>query len=314
MFMDKSFKFRRVNELIGAFVMVTVALLVTGILLAGRAQQWFEPEYELRINFPIEGSFGLQKGAEVTVLGTPVGTVKQIDLVEKNRLQAVLKIRGNYVDFIKTDSIAVIKRKLGVAGDAFIDVTAGENGAPIARTGVTILDCRKDAELMEMVQSVLEQVQQSALPVITELQKTLMEYRLLAADIRDPEGNLQQILVQARGTLSQVDPLLIGIEKGEGTVGLFLKDPATASHIETILNNVKMGSAVLPEAANTIRDELRDVPGVVLQTRATLHESEKLLQGVQQHWLIRGYIQENQPLDAIPLDAVQGGRSGKVSQ
>ncbi len=311
--MDNSFKFRRVNELTGAFVMITVALLAVGILLAGRAQQWFEPEYELRIDFPVEGSFGLQKGAAVTVLGTTVGTVKRIDLVGKNQLQAVLKVRGDSVGFIKTDSVAVIKRKLGVAGDAFIDITAGEDGAPIEREGATVIACRKDAELMEMVQEVLVQVQHSALPVITELEKTLMEYRLLAADIRNPEGNIQQILVQAKGTLANVDPLLVGFEKGEGTVGMFLKNPAVSGHIEAILDNVKQSSEVLPEAATTIRQELRDVPGVMLQARATLHESERLLEAFQEHWLMRGFMDQYNPLEAISIDAVQGGSAGEVS-
>lgn len=311
--MDNSFKFRRVNELTGAFVMVTVALLAVGILLAGRAQQWFEPESELRIDFPVEGSFGLQKGAAVTVLGTTVGAVKRIDLVGKNQLQAVLRVRGGSVDFIKTDSVAIIKRKLGVAGDAYIDITAGDNGDPIGREGATVLACRKDAELMEMVQEVLEQVQHSALPVITELEMTLREYRLLAEDIRNPEGNIQQMLAQAKGTLANVDPLLAGFEKGEGTVGMFLKDPSVAGHIEAILDNVKQSSEVLPEAATTIRQELRDVPGVMLQARATLHESERLLEAFQEHWLMRGFMDQYNPLEAIPLDAVQSDSAGEVS-
>lgn len=325
MYMDQSFKFRRVNELTGAFVLVAVALLVMGLFFAGRAQQWFEPEYELIINVPIEGSLGLQKGAAVTVLGTPAGTVKRIDLAEKNQLQAVLRVRGYSAGFIKADSVAVIKRTLGVAGDAVIDITAGENGDPIERTGSTLIACRKEVDLLEMVQKV---VQQSAVPAMEELQKALMEFRLLAADIRAPEGNLQQILAQARGTLSHVDLLLVGLEQGEGTVGMFLKDPATAKQMETLfaeinvavvqlnktLSNITTASEMLPEAANAVRDELRDVPGVVLQTRTTLHESEKLLQAIQQHWLIRGYMQEYNPLDAIPVDAVQGGGSGEVSQ
>lgn len=323
--MEKSFKFRRVNELTGVFVMGTVAALVTAILLAGRAQQWFEPKYEVHINFPIEDSLGLQKGASVTVLGTPVGTVKQIDLVDKKQLLAVLKIRGHSVDFIKTDSVAVIKRKLGVTGDTFVDITAGENGDPISQTDSTVLKCRKDTDLLEMVQQV---VQRSAVPVFTELQKTLMEYRLLAEDLRAPEGTLQPILVQAKGTLTQINTLLAGIEKGEGTVGMLMKDPAVAVQIEKLfgeinkafiqlnqtLGNIATASDVLPEAADAVHGELRDVPGVVLQTRVTLHELEKLLQGLQQHWLLRSAMQEAPSVQAIPIDAIQSGNPKEKSQ
>lgn len=312
--MDKSFKFRRVNEITGAFVMLTAALLVAGILLAGRAQQWFEPQYEVSINYPIEGSLGLKNGAEVAVLGTPVGTVKHIDLTENNQLRATLKIRGASVNFIKTDSIAVIKRKLGVTGDAFVDITTGANGDPIAQTGTTVLDCRTDAELMAIAQDVIEQVQQAALPAITELQKTLMEFRLLAADIRNPEGNIQQILAQATGTLSHVESILASVDNGEGPAGMLLKDPATADQISTMLTHLEASSAVLPEIANTVSNELVDVPGTVLQARATLYSSDQLLRALSHNWFINLFNQKNNSVDTIPIDAVQNNTSGEVSQ
>jgi phospholipid/cholesterol/gamma-HCH transport system substrate-binding protein len=318
-----------VNELTGVFVLAIVTLLVVGVVLAGRAQHWFEPVYKLRILFPPEGSFGLQKGAEIDILGTPVGTVDQIEVAENDRLEAVLKIQGDFVRFIRTDSVAVIKRKFGVAGDAFVDITVGQ-GAPIELTGEAVIECRKDTELLEIVQQVVEQVQQATLPAIAELQKTLMEYRLLAQDMRNPQGNLQQILVRVHSSVGHVDSLLAGLEQGEGTAGKLLKDPAMAEHVEkilvnidqtigqlngalreveTILNHVKQATAVLPEAVDTVRGELRDVPGVVLNTQTTLHETEKLLEGLQQHWLLRGAMKKDKPLEAVPIDAVQvGGR------
>jgi phospholipid/cholesterol/gamma-HCH transport system substrate-binding protein len=330
---SKPFKFRYVNELTGAFVIFIVVLLLVGVLLAGRAQHWFEPVYKLRTIFPPEGSFGLQKGAEIDILGTAVGIVDRIDPAEDDRLMAVFKIRGDFAKrYIRTDSVAVIKRKFGVAGDAFVDITVGK-GAPIDLTGEAIITCRKDTELLEIVQEVVEQVQQATLPAIAELQKTLEEYRLLASDMRNPEGNLQRILVRVNGIVSQVSSLLVGLEKGEGTAGKLLKDPAIANHVqkillkvdeaaaqlnqairesEVILDNIKKATAVLPEAADTIRGELRDVPGVVLQARTTLHESEKLIEGLQQHWLLRQYMLQDKPLDLLPVDAVQVGGGQEV--
>lgn len=323
--MSKPFKFRYVNELTGAFVIAIVTLLVAGVLLAGRAQHWFEPVYELRIEFPQEGTFGLQKGAEIDILGTAVGTVDRIEVLENDRLQAILKIRGDFIRFIHTDSEAVIKRKFGVAGDAFIDISVGQ-GQPIDMTNSPILTCSKDTELLEIVQEVVEQVQQATLPAIEELQNTLKEYRLLAADMRNPEGSLQQILASTHTTVTQVNTLIAGLERGEGTAGMLLKDPGIAHDVQQILgkvdeamsqlndalrqtqgilNNVKQGTDILPEAAETLRGELRDIPGMVLQARTTLHESEKLLEGLQDHWLLRGAMQADTPLEALPLDAVQ---------
>jgi hypothetical protein len=153
--------------------------------------------------------------------------------------------------------------------------------------------------------------------------------------MRNPAGNLQQILVRVNDTVSHVNTLLMGLENGEGTAGRLLKDPAIANDVqtilakvdeavgqlskvirdsETILDDVKKATTVLPEAANTLRGELRDAPGVVLQAQTTLHESEKLIAGLQQHWLLRAYMQEDMPLEAVPVDAVQVGGLKGVSQ
>lgn len=333
--MNKPFKFRYVNELTGAFVIATVTLLLVGVMVAGRVQHWFEPVYELRINFPAEGTFGLQKGADINILGTAVGTVDRIEVTENNRLQAVLKIQGDFVRFIRTDSSAIIKRRFGVAGDAFVDIAVGQ-GNPIDMTSEPTLECRKDTELLEIVQEVVEQVQQATLPAIEELRKTLVEYRMLAMDMRDPQGQLQQIFVRVNNAVDHVDMLLVGLENGEGTAGKLLKDPAIANQVtdiltnidtvvaqvseairlsETILSDIKKATTVLPEAADTIRSELRDLPGVVLKTQTVLHASEKLIEGLQAHWLLRGYMRGDKPLDAIPIDAIQmGGSSQEVLQ
>lgn len=330
--MNKPFKFRYVNELAGGFVLLILALLVAGVLAAGRAQRWFEPVYELRTTFPPEGTFGLQKGAQVDILGTAVGVVDRIEVLENDQLQAVFKIRGDFVRFIRADSQAVIKRKFGVAGDAYVDITVGQ-GAPMDMAGEPTLPCRKDTELLEMVQEVVEQVQQATLPALEELRKTLEEYRLLAADMRNPEGSLQQILAQGNHTVGHINALLQGLEEGQGTAGKLLKDSSIAEEVDailkkvneaigqlneamaeskTILDNLKTASAVLPETADTIRGELRDVPGVVLQTQATLYESEQLMDGLQKHWLLRRYMTKETPLDAVPIDAVQPGGSSEV--
>jgi hypothetical protein len=154
--------------------------------------------------------------------------------------------------------------------------------------------------------------------------------------MRDPQGQLQQIFVRVNNALSQVDMLLVGLENGEGTAGKLLKDPAIADGVkellsrmdgvvvqvseairmsETILSDIKKATTVLPEAADTIRDELRDVPGVVLKTQTILHESEKLIEGLQAHWLLKGYMREDNPLGAVPIDAIQiGNSSQEISQ
>ena len=43
-------------------------------------------------------------------------------------------------------------------------------------------------------------------------------------------------------------------------------------------------------------------PGLVLQAQTTMHEAEKLLTGLQKHWLLRAYMEKSRPLEIVPLD------------
>jgi hypothetical protein len=57
-----------------------------------------------------------------------------------------------------------------------------------------------------------------------------------------------------------------------------------------------------------LKDEVHDVPGIVLQTRDTMRETERLITAIQRHWLLRKYVEQAQPTTLIPSSAVGGGK------
>lgn len=312
--MSQPVRFRHVNEIVGAFVLLTLALLVAGILAAGRAQRWFERHEEVRTRFPADGTFGLQRGAEVHILGTPVGTVRSIEVEDDGRMNGLLRIRGEFARFIREDSEAIIRKKFGIAGDAYMDITVG-SGPPLELAPGAYLPSRKDTELTELAEEMLDQIRIAIVPALVELENLLAAYRRLAERFEAPESDLQR-------AIGRVESLLAGMERGEGAVGRLLRDPAPVDQLEGILRQVadrldEMGAilgriqsilddtgraaAVLPGVAETVRGEMRDVPGLTLQARATLRETEALLAGAQRHWLLRRYIEREDPLTAVSI-------------
>jgi phospholipid/cholesterol/gamma-HCH transport system substrate-binding protein len=313
------YKFRHVNEIVGTFVVLAVVLVVAGIFLMARAQRWFEPVHDLRVTFPAEGTFGVERGARIEILGAVAGRVDRIRVHDDGSIQGILRVRGEYARFLHTDSAAVVRKEYGVAGASYIVITVGA-GAPLPLENAEI-PIRKDTELLEMLQMVVEQIQEAVLPALTEVEKTLAEYRGLAADLRSPTNSLQMLLANLNG-------IAAGLREGEGTAGKILRDPAIADEARKavaqvnelldklgttldeangILRNVQKSSDALPEVVETVRGEMKDIPGVVLQARATLNETEKLLGGLQRHWLLRGSMEGGTPLDPIPPGAVGGG-------
>jgi len=200
--MAKPFKFRYVNEIVGGFVLLVVLLLLAGVLVAGHAQHWFEAKYVINLNFPAEGSMDLQKGAEVMLLGAKVGSVQDIVVNDDGHISGVMRIRGPFMRFVRADSIALVKKKMVVTGDAYIELTRG-TGAELPRTGGEI-ECVKDTEILEMLQEALETIRKEAVNTLTLVNGAIAEYTDLAAGMNDPDGSLQQLLANSNGLLDDL--------------------------------------------------------------------------------------------------------------
>lgn len=313
--MPKPFKFRYVNEIVGGFVLLTVALLVTGVILAGHYQEWFTPVHTVRIRFPAEGSLGLRKGSEVEILGTSVGQVERIHILDDDSMAGELRIKGDFFRFVRQDSKFKVSKRYQVAGESFLEIKRGTNQPP---TDETVFLVEKDTEIIEIAQQLLNQVREATIPLLGQVRLTAEEYGALASDLRSPDGPLMKLL----GNLEKMSD---GLNKGEGTAGRLLRDPSTMDEVNRILRevtasieqvqkvvtqvqgvmtDVKNTTTQLPPMAARIGRETEDLPGMMLQTQETLRQAERLIEGIQKHWLLNKYIPQPKPTDLIPPSEV----------
>ena len=161
----KPFRFRYASEIAGTFVLLSVAMLVAGILLAGRTQGWFERDFTLKTRFDTEeGAFGLQEGNEVRIRNTLAGRVGKIMPMADGSLQASFTLKNRFKPFLTRGAAAKIRKKFGVAGDSFVDLEAGKGG-PIQDGDV--IDCKKDEEIMETARKMLTDRQTDFSPSAT---------------------------------------------------------------------------------------------------------------------------------------------------
>src|SRR4051812_7011229 len=123
--MAKQFKSAYANSLAAAFVFVILMLVGLTVVLVGRAQRWFQPVRPLTILLPEEGSLGLREGADVLILGTNVGSVNAIRVNEQGGMEADVSIRRDFSRYVRADSVAVVRRTFGVAGDAYVEISRG---------------------------------------------------------------------------------------------------------------------------------------------------------------------------------------------
>ena len=305
--MAKPFKFRYVNQIVGTFVLLVGLVLLAGILIAGRTQHWFEKRKIIGLEFPSEGVMELQEGADVMLLGAKVGTVKSIDVADDGSMTGTIAVRFAFLRHIRQDSVALVKRKMVVAGDAYIEITPG-TGAWLPRMDAT-LPCRKDTEIMELATQLLDEVKAQTLHTLELVNAAIVEYTALAAGLNDPEGGVQQLL-------ANVNALLDDVRTGEGLPAKVLNDPAmaadvaeivrqaadTVARVNALLAEVQAMAAALTPAVDTAAGQMDRLPALLGETETLMRESTATLEGLQKHWLLRRYMAPDAaPATAEPL-------------
>ncbi len=318
--MKQHFKFRHVNEITGTFVILVVLVLIAALVWAAYSQRWFRGTVTLRIVLPEAGAAGIRQGSEVYFLGTLVGTVSDVLVAPTGRMEARTSIRSDFFRFVREDSSAVVRKKFGVAGDAYFDITRGE-GSPLPKKNASIV-CK---ELPGTMETAIEEVRHALLPVLEKLSAgvdtwTTLGTKLSAgADAWTGLGtNLGESRRQLDTLIARLDGLAAGIEQGKGTAGKLLTDPAIADDLKTILDkgnvsmdqlqailkDVQVAGTHLSAVSEALAKEAKDLPGLVLQTQQTLQELKRLIEGIEKVWPIRSHIEQRQPNTRIPPSEV----------
>jgi len=219
--MNKPFKFRFVNEMVGVFVLLAALVFVVAIFLAGRAQGLFEPKFKVHSVFTSEeGAYGLKKGAEVKIRDTVAGTVKRVRPNADGAIQATYELQKSYHPFVRSSSRAVIKKTFVLTGDSYVEIRVGNPKDPLIPDG-GMIESIKDTEIIEMAMKVLEDIRAATVPAFEKFQLFLNELPALAVQVRATLHETELVLhddvpgltFQAQGTLREIQTLIEGLQR-----------------------------------------------------------------------------------------------------
>src|SRR4051812_26882243 len=177
--MADQFKFRRVNEITGLFVIAVLMMLIAAIVWTAQSQRWFKSSVTLRIILPEAGAAGIRQGSEVYFLGTLVGSVSDVLVESTGRMEAHVRIRRDFFRFVRSDSSAVVKKKFGVAGDAFFEITRGV-GKPLPEQNASII-CNE--QFQSGLESAIEEIRSEAVLVLKKANSGIETWSRLGADL-----------------------------------------------------------------------------------------------------------------------------------
>ena len=186
---------------LGAFIVVTLAILVVGVFIIGSKQYLFSSTYQLKAQF--DNVAGLDAGGDVRVGGVHSGTVRNIVLPRKpgEKVTVVMDLGRSTHEIIKQDSVASIETE-GLLGNQYMAISFGSSGTADVQDG-DIIASKTPLEMSDL------------------LRKT--------SDILDSS---QRAIQNATRATANLDSISAKIDRGQGTAGALVNDKQLYSNLE----------------------------------------------------------------------------------
>jgi phospholipid/cholesterol/gamma-HCH transport system substrate-binding protein len=307
-------RLRYADEWVGLLVVAAVVAFLGAILHAGVLRDWFRPVSYLRIVLPETGVAGLSVGADVEVLGTHVGVIRQVVISPNQQMYAEAEIEDQARAFIRRDSQGTIRRRYGVAGAAFVDVSRGK-GAELD-WDYAVIQAVTERDPTESLGALIDQAWQKIFPILDDVGRStkalsdIMEHaqkgegdvgRLLTDEtmVRDVEAivakasgivsDLGQLVSELQSAAGNVKNLSQGINARDGGVpGLLHRADVTLATLQQAMRDLALATQRAPQIVHSVELGARDLPGLLTQTQQTAHQLEELAIQLRGLWLLGG--------------------------
>jgi phospholipid/cholesterol/gamma-HCH transport system substrate-binding protein len=322
-------RFRHTNELVGLLVLLTALVLLGAILEAGFVGRWFQPTSTLRILLPAEGGGGLTSRADIEVLGTHAGNVQRIVINPNQGMYALAEIDDQWRAIIPRNSTAIIRRRFGIAGAAYVDIHRG-SGAPMD-WNYAVIDATTERAPTDSISALIDETREKVFPILTDAGRATHSLASMMEKTERGEGdvgramvdetlmhNAETALAGADDAVKTLDRLLVRLDDAAAEVGGLVKSardgrtgvPALLRQADQILaefrpamRNLGTAAARAPAISRNVEETSQDLPALLLQTQATAQQLEKLLIQLRGHWLLGGGSVSPQPRQLAPTQA-----------
>lgn len=324
-------RLRHTDEWVGLLVVAATLLFVGAVLEAGVLSYWFRPVSHLRIVLPQSGVGGLAVGADIEVLGIHAGTVRRIILNPNQEMYAEADIDEQADAFIRRDSAAVIRRRFGLAGAAYVDISRGA-GTPMNWT-YAVIDATTERAPTDTISAMIDEIRQKVIPVLDDARHTMDDVAAIANNLKQGQGTLGRLLTDdtlARRTeqtvmtandqiaglgpviarlddlARQADELVLHAASGkDGVPSLIRRVNALLQNLQSATRDAARATPQLPAIARNVAGGTADLPALLTQTQLAAAELEALLTQLRGSWLLGGGGNPIPPQTRLPATQLQ---------
>ncbi len=301
-------RLRHTDRWVGLLVLVAGLLFLGALLQRGILREWFDRSPTLIVLLPEQGTAGLGQGGAVEVLGIQAGTVRRVMVGPDRRLSAEVRVEEHALTFIRQDSKAVIRKRFGIAGAAYLDIDRG-TGEPLDwdNPNPPVIEASSERAPTETVGELLDQVQARLLPVLESVERGTGSFavamerlergegsvgRLLTDDTlaREAEaaaGRLAAILERLEGAAEDAKRLVAAVagaesggrngEEGGGVPALLRRADQTLAQLQRASGDLARATPALPRVTRSVEQGASTLPALLVQVQETARELELLV-------------------------------------
>ncbi|MGQ0792775.1 MAG: MlaD family protein [Deltaproteobacteria bacterium] len=228
---------------VGIFVVVGLAVLLAVFEFVGEIP-FLTKDYTLKTYFQSVGE--LREGNPVKLSGVEVGKVSKI-AIEDSKIAVTAKVKEGFM--VKQDSVASV-RLTSLLGTSYLHITFGSPDSPAAQDSF-VLKSEEPADINQ----ILAKVESS----ISSIQSAFSGFDALGGIDKDKVASI----------IDNLDKVLAGAERGEGTFGKLLKDDALYNEAKEALSNINRVAAAINQGKGTLGKLISD-DSLYVETKKTM--------------------------------------------
>jgi phospholipid/cholesterol/gamma-HCH transport system substrate-binding protein len=256
---------KKLEKKVGVFVLSGLILIMIALLFLGGKQSLFVPMNHYVTHF--NKVDGLVSGAKVTLAGLKIGTVDNVELDPQTRdIKVYYSIERRYQEWIRKDSSVEVVTQ-GVLGDKYLSLVAGDPNQPITENhGEISQGNNKDfsalmsssERLMERLTSTTESFER-ILSSFNKGNRADQFFQGLSMSSKNL-GEISQKInnefnqLKIKSAVNHLDSILEKIDRGQGTLGAFINDPALYDDAKALVGQANRNRIMRNLIRQTIKD------------------------------------------------------------
>lgn len=318
-------QYNRRERLVGFFLFSALVLLAALLFITSRSQHFFERQVQFYAH--VKSSEGISQGSTVTLLGTDIGHVSNLEISHGRYIRLTLDVYKSHQELIRADAKVTVNRLISF-GNALIEIRAGSVDAPVLEEGATlpVEETPSVNDLVWGIARIVKSVDSGLLAnmaeIMPKLEQTVANADKIITQIASGQGTLgaavfdlkveqelkqvvqsgARILTKAQGIVNIAEQRLVELGPLISSADQVLIDvQGTTRGLPEMIAELKTTLVLTNSALTRVNEALRPLPDVALDAQRALVDVETVLDGAQNLWPLSTVIE--QP-DASPLISI----------